>query len=82
MPNLKFYEIWISDKAQHILSATAQVAPELLNALAILSHTTIRKPVVDREDLKPYRKSEKRPHFLRGSTILLFTIFAKILLTT
>ena len=37
---------------------------------------------VDREDLKPYWKSEKRSHFSRWSTILLFTSFSKTLLTT
>ena len=37
---------------------------------------------VDREDLQPYWKSEKRPYFSRWSTILLFTSFSKILLTT
>ena len=35
-------------------STTAQVAPDLLKALAILSDTTIKKFAVDREDLKPY----------------------------
>ena len=39
-----------------------------LKALVILS---------DREDLKPYWKSEKRPHFSRSSTILLFTSFSE-----
>ena len=34
-------------------------------ALAILSHTTVRRSAVDQEDLKPYWKSEKRPHFSR-----------------
>ena len=63
-------------------SATAQVAPDLLKALAILSDTTVRRSAVDREDLKPYWKSEKRPHFCRRSTILLFTSFSKTLLTT
>ena len=38
--------------------------PDLLKALAILSDTTIRRSAVDAEDLKPYWKSEKRPHFL------------------
>ena len=44
-------------------SATARVAPDLLKAPAILSDTTVRRSAVDGEDLKPYRKSEKRPHF-------------------
>ena len=37
------------------------------------SDTTGRRSAVDQEDLKPYWKSEKRPHFSRGSAILLFT---------
>ena len=41
-----------------ISSATARVAPDLLKALAILSDTTVRRSAVDREDLKPYWKSE------------------------
>ena len=69
-------------KALDISSATALVAPDLLKALAILSDTTVRRPAVDREDLKPYWKSEKRSHFFMWSTILLFTSFAKTLLTT
>ena len=46
-------------KALDISSATAQVAPNLLKALAILSDTTVRRSAVDREDLNPYWKSEK-----------------------
>ena len=39
---------------------TAQVAPDMLKALAILSDTTVRRSGVDQEDLKPYLKSEKK----------------------
>ena len=53
----------------------------LSKALEILLDTTVRRSAVDREDLKPYRKSEKRPHFSRWSKILLFTSFLKTLLT-
>ena len=53
-----------------------------VKALAILSDTTVIRSVVDREDLKLYWKSEKRPHFSRWSTILLFTSLSKILLST
>ena len=60
---------------------SAQVAPDLFKALAILSGTTVRRSAVDQEDLKPYLKSEKRPHFSRWSTILSFTSFSKTLLT-
>ena len=41
-------------------SAKAQVAPDLLNALLILSDTTVRRSAVDRKDLEPYWKSERR----------------------
>ena len=44
------------------LSATARVALNLLKALAVISDTNVRRSAVDREDLKPYWKSEKRPH--------------------
>ena len=44
---------------------TAQVAPDLLKAPAILSDTTVRRSAVDQEDLKPFWKSAKRPHFSR-----------------
>ena len=45
-----------------ILSATGQVAPNLLKDLEILPDTTVRRSAVDQKDLKPYWKSEKRPH--------------------
>ena len=51
-------------------------------ALAILSDKTVRRSAVDQEDLKRYWKSEKRPHFSRSSTILLFTKILNTLLTT
>ena len=47
------------NSAKGIYSDTARVAPDLLKALAILSDTTVRRSAVDREDLKPYWKSEK-----------------------
>ena len=46
------------------------------------SDTTVRRSAVDREDLKPCWKSEKRSHFCGWSTILLFTSFSKTFLTT
>ena len=52
-------------KALDISCATAQVAPDLLKALVILSDTTVRRSAVDQEDLKLYWKSEKRSHFSR-----------------
>ena len=57
-------------KALDILSATARVAPDLLKALIILSNTTVRRSTVDREELKPYWNSEKRPdNFAKGIVI-------------
>ena len=46
-------------KALDVPSATARVAPGMLKALAILSYTIARRSAVDREELKPYWKSEK-----------------------
>ena len=46
-------------KTLDISSATAQVAPDLLKALANLSDATVGKSGVDQEDLKPHWKSEK-----------------------
>ena len=48
-------------RALDISSATARVASDLLKVLATLSDTTVRRSAVDREDLKPYWKSEKKP---------------------
>ena len=50
----------------------------MLKALAILSGTSVRRSVVDPEDLKLYWKSEERPHVSVSSTILLFTFLKKI----
>ena len=59
-----------------ILSAIAPVAPDLLKALAIVLDTTVRRSAVDQEDLKPYLKSEKWPHFPWWYTSLIFTYFS------
>ena len=69
-------------KALNKSSATARVAPDPLKAIAILSDVTVSRSAVDEEELKPYWKSEKRPHFSRWSTILLFTSFSNTLQTT
>ena len=61
-------------KVLDIWSATAQVASDLLKALAFLSDTTWRS-AVDQEGLRPYWKSDKKPYFSRWLTILLFTSF-------
>ena len=63
-------------KALDISSATARVAPDLLKSPAILSDTTVRRSAVDLEDLKPYWKSQKRPHFSKWSTIpIIYKLF-------
>ena len=46
-------------KTLNILIVTAWVVSELLNAPAFLSDTTVGRPEVDQEHLKPYGKSEK-----------------------
>ena len=63
-------------------SATARVAPDLLKTLVILSDTTVRSSAVDRDGIKPYLKSENRPHFYRWPISLLLISFSKNLLTT
>ena len=40
------------------------MAPDLLKTLVILSDATVKRSAVDREDLKPYRKSEKKTMFV------------------
>ena len=57
-----------SVKSLGYIKCYTQVAPDLLIALAIISDTTVRRSAVDREDLMPYWKSEKRPHFSRQSS--------------
>ena len=89
--DLKFHKVYVCEEDQHaklyrkalnVSRVTARVAPDLLKALAVLSDTTVRRPAVDREDVKPYWKSERRSHFSRWTTILLLTSFSKTLLTT
>ena len=69
-------------KAFDISSATTRVAPELLKALSILSDTTFRRFAVNRENLKPFWKSEKMATLLSWPGILLFTSLSKTLPTT
>ena len=59
-------------KALDISSVTARKAPDLLKALAVLPDTTFRGSAVDREDLQPYWKSEKRSHFSRWSKLIIY----------
>ena len=56
---------------------TTWVDSDLLKALVILSCATVSRSAVDPEDVKPYWKSEKSPHFCSWSTSLLFTSFSK-----
>ena len=60
----------ILSNALDITIATAQVAPDLLKALAILSDTTVRRSAFDGDNLKPFWKAEKRPHFDQQSYYL------------
>ena len=53
-----------------------------VKSLSNTSGTTAKRSTVDQEDLKSYWKSEKKPHFSRRSTSLLFSTFSKTLLTT
>ena len=57
-------KIW--PKIPEDLSLWRRPACQILpKALAILSDITVGRSAVDQEDLKPYWKSEKRPHFSR-----------------
>ena len=78
----KFFKNQRGDRLNFWLFIKKGVAPVLLKVLAVLLDTTIRRSAVDWKDLKPYWKSEKRLHFSRWPTILLFTSFSKTLLTT
>ena len=70
MPNIWPVSLWrrpafkTLSKTLDISSATAWVVPDWLNALAILSDTTVRRSAVDQEDLKPYWTSEKNATFV------------------
>ena len=46
-----------TSSAYQTLTARAQAVPDLLQDLANLSDTTVRRSVVAQEDLKPYWKS-------------------------
>ena len=56
-------------KALDISSATARVAPALLKALALLSDTTFKRYEVDREQVEPYWKWEKKVTFLKETSL-------------
>ena len=59
------------------INVTAWVASGALKALPVLSDTTVRRSAVEQENLKPYKKSEKRPYILKRTTTLLFASFSK-----
>ena len=60
-------------KSLDIISATAQVPPDLLNALKILLDTTIRGFAIEQGDLKPEKKSESWLKLLRWARKTLLT---------
>ena len=49
----------ILPKTFHTSTATAQETPQMFKALKVLSATIVENSAVEREDLRPYRKSEK-----------------------
>ena len=54
-----------SIKGLGYLKCYSLISPRTIKkALVILSDTTVRRSTVDREDLKPYWKSEKKIAFL------------------
>ena len=55
-------------KASDISSVTARVAPDLLNAVTILSDTTVRRFVVDGEDIH-HTGNQKKGHISPGDPI-------------
>ena len=70
-------------KASDISSATAQVAPDLLKALAILSDTTVKRSAIDQKDLKPYWKLWKKNHIsLDDQQYIYLQVFQRLLITT
>ena len=70
-------------KALNISTVTAQVAIDSLKTLVILSYSTVRRSAVKWENLKPYRKSEKKGHISRSDQqVYYLQYFHKMLLTT
>ena len=65
-------------KALHVLSATAQVAPDLVKALAILSDITVTRSAMEQEDLKPHWKSEKGNIFLGDKQTYYLVVFQRL----
>ena len=53
-------------KAWEISGATGSVASDLLKILVILSDTTVTRSAIDREDRKPYSKSDEKGHISRS----------------
>ena len=74
------YKGWISDSKFHKIKFAKKTRMPIPGiSLGYIKWYSSSSP---REDLKPYWKSENRPHFSRWSTSLLFTSFSKTLLTT
>ena len=68
-----------SVKTLGYIKCYSSISPSLVKSPSnSIRYTTVRRSAVDREDLKSYWKSEKRPCFSRWSTILLFTRFSKL----
>ena len=65
-------------KALDISSATAWIAPDLLQALVILSDTIVRRSAVYWEDMKPYWKSEKSHISLADQQAYYLHVFGRL----
>ena len=63
----------------HILNATARVVLDILKALVIIWVPADKRSSVERNELKPYWKSEEISHFPRWLANLFLTSFSKIL---
>ena len=46
------------------MTAMDQVAPDIFKALTVPSDKMVRRSAAEHEDLKPYRKSEKKTFLL------------------
>ena len=69
-PDLNFHTTCVCEenlsKAWEISGATGWVASDLLKILVILSDTTVTRSAIDREDQKPYSKSDEKGHISRS----------------
>ena len=60
------------------MKKASTLAPDLLKALAILSDTTVRRPAVDQEHLKPYWKSKKGHNSLGDQQSYYLQVFQRV----